>query len=80
MMSACQSRIASLEISRRIGQKPAIARALHEIGKVLAGQTKLDLALKQLQEALTIRKEIGDKQGVGDTLISDDDCSALSNK
>jgi tetratricopeptide (TPR) repeat protein len=57
----------SLDIERRLGRPAGIADSLHAIAQMQddAGQPE---ALKTYQEALELRKKIGDKQGVGNVL------------
>ena len=59
----------SLAITRRLGEKGAMARSLNEMGQLLYSVGKSDDALKSYQDALTLRRDIGDKKGIGDTLI-----------
>ena len=46
-----------------------MARSLNEMGQLLYGVGKSDDALKNYQDALKLRRDIGDKQGIGETLI-----------
>jgi serine/threonine protein kinase/Tfp pilus assembly protein PilF len=59
----------SLAITRRLGEKAAMARSLNEMGQLLYGVGKSDEALKNYQDALKLRRDMGDKKGIGDTLI-----------
>ena len=57
----------SLEIERRLGRLAGVADSLHSIAQMEddAGEPA---ALKTYQEALELRRKIGDKQGVGNVL------------
>ena len=46
-----------------------MARSLNEMASAQASLGKTKEALASYQEALSIRREIGDRRGLGDTLI-----------
>lgn len=55
-------------ICQKKGYKKEEARSLNDIGLVLQTFGNMSLAEKKLNEALLIREEIADKQGIADTL------------
>ena len=55
--------------------KRGIAESLEMIASTELALGKSDLALKNYNEALAVRKEIGDKTGTGDVLNDLGECS-----
>ena len=63
---------ASLALRRQSGHLPAIVVALNNLGdaEFAAGPAWYEQALSRFQESLALNQQLGDRQGVGDTLSS----------
>jgi tetratricopeptide (TPR) repeat protein len=59
---------AAANFTRAIGLDPKFASAKFELAKVLINQDSLDEALKQLEDALTLYRDSGGKEGEGNVL------------
>ena len=59
----------ALAIWRRIDQKRGLALSLNEMASAQDALGKAKEALANYQEALQLRRDIGDRRGLGDTLI-----------
>lgn len=58
------------EFASESGYLKEEARALNDLGLVYGSHGDLDISFKKINEALTIRRKIKEKQGIGDSLIN----------
>ncbi len=60
----------ALDIGQRVDHKPTLALALNSLGDIASQQRRFNDALRHHRGALDVRRQIGDRLGEADTLLS----------